>query len=147
MSLSRLLVFIACLYSVAAVAHGNESSGATKQPSSKAPVTQTPVIKQAMSDPALEGYEMLAVRLDIVPGGVDPAPHRHDADTFVYVVQGDVEVEVDGRKATYSAGSMFHEPRNALHSSLRNVNSKKPASVLAIFVIKTGREFFVPEVK
>lgn len=144
MKLSRLLVCVACLYSAVAMAHENESSasGAAKQPYSI-----TPVIKQAMSDPALEGYEMLAVRLDITPGGVDPAPHRHDADTFVYVLQGDVEVELDGRKATYSAGSMFHESRNVLHSLLRNTSTNKPASVLAIFVIKTGREFLVPAAK
>lgn len=147
MMLSRLPVFIVCLYSVFALAHGNESSGEAKQPNSKPPYTLTPVIQQALSDPALQGYEMLAVRLDIVPGGVDPAPHRHDADTFVYVLQGDVETELEGRKSTYSAGSMFHEPRNALHSLLRNVSATKPASVLAVFVIKNGREFYVPAVK
>lgn len=135
----RLIAFVACLYSAAVAAHGNETSSAAK-----APYSLTPVIKQAMSDPALEGYEMLAVRLDIVPGGIDPAPHRHDADTFVYVLQGEVEVELDGRKATYGAGSMFHEPRNVLHSLLRNTSAKKPARVLALFVIKSGREFFVP---
>ena len=142
MSLSRLLVFITCLYSATALAQGNESSDTTKPPHS-----QTLVIKQAMSDPALKDYEMLAVRLDIVPGGVDSVAHRHDADTFVYVLQGDVEVELDGRKITYSAGSMFHEPRNTLHSLLQNTSTKAPASVLAIFVIKTGHEYFVPEVK
>lgn len=142
MSLSRLLILLTCLYSVAAVAHDVGASGTTKPP-----YTLTPVIQQALSDSALQGYEMLAVRLDIVPGGVDPAPHRHDADTFVYVLKGDVEVELDGRKSIYSAGSMFHEPRNVLHSLLKNTSAKKPASVLAIFVIKSGREFFVPLTK
>lgn len=145
--LSRLLVFIVCLYSAFALAHGNDSSGAAKQPDAKPPYTLTPVIQQALSDPALQGYEMLAVRLDIVPGGVDSAPHRHDADTFVYVLQGDVEVELDGRKSTHSAGTMFNEPRNSLHSLLRNLSTEKPASVLAVFVIKKGREFYVPAVK
>lgn len=135
----RLFAFVACFYSAAVAAHGNETSSAAK-----VPYSLTPVMKQAMSDPALEGYEMLAVRLDIVPGGIDPAPHRHDADTFVYVLQGEVEVELDGRKATYGAGSMFHEPRNVLHSLLRNTSAKKPARVLALFVIKSGREFFAP---
>ena len=142
MILSRLLIFVACLYSAAVMAHDRGSSGASKQPYSV-----TPIIKQAMSDPGLAGYEMLAVRLDVVPGGIDPAPHRHDADLFVYVLQGDIEVELDGRKTTYSAGSMFHEPRNVLHSLLRNTSADKPASLLAVFVIKTGREFFVPVAK
>jgi quercetin dioxygenase-like cupin family protein len=139
MTLSRLLVFSACMYSAIAVADENKLSGVTKLPYSL-----TPIIKQAMSDPSLAGYEMLAVRLNIVPGGVDPAPHRHDADLFVYVLQGKIEVELDGHTTTHKAGSMFHEPRNVLHSLLRNTSTDTPASALAIFVIKSGREFFIP---
>lgn len=111
------------------------------------PYTVTPIIKQAMSDTGLQGYEMQALRLDLVPGGVDASPHRHDADLFVYVLQGSIEVELDGRRATYAAGTMFHEPRNVLHTLLRNTSSQDPASALAIFVIKAGREAVVPERK
>lgn len=142
MFLSGLLVFIVSLYAAVAVAHGSDPAHAAAQP-----YTLTQVFKGAMSDPVLNGYELLATRLDIIPGGIDPAPHRHDADTFVYVLQGEVEIELEGQKATYGAGTMFHEPRNALHSLLRNTSAQQPASVLAIFVIKTGREFFVPEDK
>jgi len=110
----------------------------------KPPYTITPILQQAMSDPGLAGYEMLTLRLDLVPGGTDSAPHRHDADLFVYVLQGDVEVELGGEKAKYSAGAMFHEPRNELHSLLRNTSDDQPASVLAVFVIKSGREAVVP---
>ena len=88
---------------------------------------------------------MLVSRLDIIPGGVDSAPHRHDADLFVYVLQGSVEVELSGNKATHhAAGAMFHEPRNGLHSLLRNISDSEPASILAVFVIKSGRELVVP---
>lgn len=144
MTLSRSLVLAACLLSTAALAHEKD-----KEPSSAAqqPYSITPVIKQAMSDSGLAGYEMLAVRLDLIPGGTDAAPHRHDADLFVYVLQGSIEVELDGRKSTYGVGSMFHEPRNVLHSLLRNTSADQPASALAVFVIKSGREFFVPAAK
>ena len=50
MVLSRLLIFVACLYCAAAMAHDKGSSGASKQPYSA-----TPIIKQAMSDPGLAG--------------------------------------------------------------------------------------------
>ena len=100
-----------------------------------------------MSDPGLAGYDMLATRLDIRPGGIDPAPHRHDADLFVYVLKGSVEIELAEKKARYHAGAMFHEPRNALHSLLRNTSDDEPASILAIFVIKSGREAVVPATK
>lgn len=142
MRLARSLVLIISLFSAAVFAHEQGAAGGGNQPYSI-----TPVIKQAMSDTGLAGYEMLVVRLDIVPGGLDPNPHRHDADLFVYVLEGSIEVELDGRKATYGAGAMFHEPRNVLHSLLRNTSADQPASALAVFVIKSGREFLVPEGK
>ena len=142
MAPSRFLILAACLFSAVAVAREEKPSGDVTPPYSI-----TPVIKQPMSDTGLQGYDMLAVRLDIGPGGKDAAPHRHDADLFVYVLQGSIEVELDGRKATYDAGTMFHEPRNVLHSLLRNTNPNQPASALAVFVIKRDRAFFVPETK
>jgi len=144
MTLFQSLAFVACLFSAAACAHEKEKEQAG---GAKPPYAITPVFKQAMSDTGLAGYEMLSVRLDLVPGGADAAPHRHDADLFVYVIQGSIEVELDGKKATYNAGAMFHEPRNVLHSLLRNTSTDQPASALAMFVIKNGREFLVPVAK
>lgn len=131
----RFLAFIICLVSATVGAQADDA---------KPPDTITPILQQAMSDPGLAGYEMLTLQLDLVPGGVDSAPHRHDADLFVYVLQGSVEVELAGEKATYNAGAMFHEPRKALHSLLRNTSDDQPASILAMFVIKSGREAVVP---
>jgi quercetin dioxygenase-like cupin family protein len=145
MTLRLTLALIACLFSAVAFAHEKDTKQTANAP--QPPYSITPVMKQAMSDSGLEGYELLSVRLDLVPGGTDNAPHRHDADLFVYVLQGSIEVELDGRKATYSAGSMFHEPRNVLHSLLRNTSADQPASALAVFVIKAGREFLVPVAK
>ncbi len=142
MPLRQSLALFVCLYSAAGFAHENDAKQEANVP--QPPYSITPVMKQAMSDTGLADYEMLAVRLDMVPGGQDAAPHRHDADLFVYVLQGGIEVELDGRKATYNAGSMFHEPRNVVHSLLRNTSADHPASALAVFVLKTGREFIVP---
>jgi quercetin dioxygenase-like cupin family protein len=117
---------------------------ADKLPSQTAPFTITPVLQQPMSDPGLAGYQVLAVRLDLVPGGTDPTPHRHDADLFVYVLQGSIEVELAGRKSVYGAGQMFHEPQNVVHSLLRNTSTSSAAAALAVFVLKDGRQYFVP---
>jgi quercetin dioxygenase-like cupin family protein len=131
---------LALAWPVAASAHD-----ASPAPAAAPPYTVTPVIQQALSDPALKNYELLAVTLDIVPGGTDAAPHRHYADLFVYVLEGSVEVELEGRgKSVHRRDEMFPEPRNALHSLLRNVDPKAPARVLAVFVIGKGRQFYVP---
>lgn len=137
----RFAIVILSLISTTAVAHENEDARADDTPP---PYTVTPIFRQAMSDPGLAGYEMLVSRLDIRPGGTDATPHRHDADLFVYVLEGTIEVELDGRKSTYDAGTMFHEPRNIVHSLLRNTNAEQPASILAVFAIKRGRESLVP---
>lgn len=135
----RSAAFVLWLLGATAYAHENvQTDGA------KPPYTVTPIFQQAMSDPGLAGYEILVSRLDILPGGADPTPHRHDADLFVYVLQGSIEVELDGVKSTYNAGTMFHEPRNVVHSLLRNTNDEQPASILAVFTIKSGRESLVP---
>ena len=143
MSLLRPAACALWLISAAVSAHETEQEPAAD---AKLPYTVTPIFNQAMSDPGLAGYEMLATRLDIIPGGTDPAPHRHDADLFVYVLRGSIEVELDGSKATYDTGAMFHEPRNVLHSLLRNTSEDQPASILALFVIKSDREPLVPVV-
>ncbi len=135
MATLRFVAFIFCLISATVNAQAGDA---------KPPYTITPIFNQAMSDTGLAGYEMLAIRLDLLPGGADPTPHRHDADLFVYILQGSIEVELAGKKTTYSAGSMFHEPRNELHSLLQNTSGDQPASILAVFVIKSGREAVVP---
>jgi len=139
MNLIRLIA-ISVVFASTASAQENTSDGAP-------PYTATDVFKQAMSDTGLAGYEMLVSRLDLIPGGVDSTPHRHDADLFVYVIQGSVEIELGGEKSTHNAGTMFHEPRNTLHSLLRNTSDDEPASILAVFVIKNDREAFLPETK
>lgn len=135
----NLVAFAAILVSGASGAHDGEKSS-----NQAAPFTITPVLQQPMSDPGLAGYQVLAVRLDLVPGGTDPTPHRHDADLFVYVLQGAIEVELAGKKSVFSAGQMFHEPQNVVHSLLKNTSSTSPAAALAVFVLKDGRQYFVP---
>lgn len=135
----KLFAIAVILVSGASGAHD-----ADKSPNQAAPFTITPVLQQPMSDPGLAGYQVLAVRLDLVPGGTDPTPHRHDADLFVYVLQGSIEVELAGKKSVFNAGQMFHEPQNVVHSLLKNTSTSSPAAALAVFVLKDGRQYFVP---
>lgn len=134
-------LFVAAAIGVSGACAAQEAGKAPKPP---APFTITPVLQQPMSDPGLAGYQVVAVRLDLIPGGIDPAPHRHDADLFVYVLQGSIEVELAGKKSVYSAGQMFHEPQNVVHSLLRNTSARSPAAALAVFVLKDGRQSYVP---
>ena len=104
-----------------------------------------PVLTQILSDPELKNYKMDAISLTVPVNYIDTVSHRHDAELFGYVVEGEVEIGMEKAAGkTYKAGQMFYEQRNSLHSLLQN-KQKKPARVLLIFIIKEGREAYKKE--
>jgi hypothetical protein len=40
---------------------------------------------------------------------------------------------------------MFYEPRNIVHSSLRNQSREQAAKVLLLFITRKGRSLYTPE--
>jgi mannose-6-phosphate isomerase-like protein (cupin superfamily) len=55
--------------------------------------------------------------VDHPPAGWSLPPHRHlnEAET-IHVVDGEFELEVEGRRSRLSAGQTAHVPRGAIHS-------------------------------
>jgi quercetin dioxygenase-like cupin family protein len=86
--------------------------------------------------PDIEGRE--AVILEVVyPPGVASASHRHNAHTFVYVLEGTVEMQVAGGELKkLTVGQTFYETPNDIHSVSRNASETEPAKIL-VFFIKT----------
>src|SRR5262245_40481309 len=114
----------------------------------RAALAFTDVIKQSLSDPELKDYEMVSRLMTVPPGFADSVPHRHDAELFGYVLEGEVEIHLEGRPdATYRQGQMFYEPRNIVHSLLRNQSQGKPAKILLLFIARKGRSLYTPEKK
>src|SRR5438046_8776948 len=57
--------------------------------------------------PKTDSAELAAVRLDIGPGG-ETGRHMHPYPTLVYVLEGAIEVEMDGGMVhSYKAGDSF----------------------------------------
>jgi quercetin dioxygenase-like cupin family protein len=109
------------------------------------PLSFSHVMSQALSDSALTSYKMVSSVMTIRPGAVDTVSHRHDCELFGYVLEGDVQVAlVTKEPKTFSAGQMFYEKRNILHTITRNPSSQTPARVLLIFIIKDGRNGYTP---
>ncbi len=48
--------------------------------------------------PDFPGKEALMIAVEYPPGGQDPV-HRHNAEAFVYVLEGSIEMAVNGEKA------------------------------------------------
>jgi quercetin dioxygenase-like cupin family protein len=93
----------------------------------------TPLISKDLTE--LANKEVLMIKADYQPGGSDPI-HRHNAQTFVYVLEGSVVMQVKGGKeVTLTAGETFYEAPDDVHLVSRNASSTKPAKFI-VFLVK-----------
>ncbi len=94
--------------------------------------TATALMQKDLTD--IEGRE--AVVLEVVyPPGVASSSHRHNAHTFVYVLEGTVEMQVAGGKLQrLVAGQTFYESPSDIHSVSRNASDTEPAKILVFFI-------------
>ncbi|WP_404994831.1 cupin domain-containing protein [Cupriavidus pauculus] len=95
------------------------------------PLTTTPL-------PQFPGHEVEMIVVEYPPGGYDPV-HRHDADAFVYVLEGSIVMGVKGGKeVTLKPGEIFHEGLNDIHTVGRNASTTKPAKFVVFLIKKQG---------
>jgi len=79
--------------------------------------------------------EALLLTVEYQPGGAS-LPHRHDAQVFVYVLQGEMTMQVDGSpRVTLRAGETFYEGTDDIHRISANASRTAPAKIL-VFIIK-----------
>ena len=102
----------------------------------------TPLMTKELAD--IRGKEALMITVEYGPGQAS-APHRHNAHTFVYVLEGSVVMQVEGGKAvTLSPGQTFYEAPDDVHTVSRNASTSKPARFLVMFVKMKGAPVTVP---
>ena len=88
-------------------------------------------------DLSIPGREAIQVRVDIGPGEVAPR-HRHPGEEIIYVLEGTLEYEVDGKPpVTLKAGDVLFIPYGTVHSA-RNPGSVNAAE-LATYVVEKGK--------
>jgi quercetin dioxygenase-like cupin family protein len=79
--------------------------------------------------------EALVLTVAYRPGGAS-LPHRHDAQVFVYVLEGEMTMQVDGHAAvTLRPGQTFYEGPGDIHRVSANASKTAPAKIL-VFMIK-----------
>lgn len=104
--------------------------------------TVTPLMTKALPD--IPGREALMLTVEYAPGGADKM-HRHNADAFVYVLEGSIVMQVKGGKeVTLTAGQTFYEGPDDIHSVGRNASKTKPAKFVVVLIKKTGAPALVP---
>jgi quercetin dioxygenase-like cupin family protein len=81
------------------------------------------------------GKEVLMVTVEYLKGGAS-LPHRHNAQVFVYVLEGRVRMQVAGSPAvTLGPGGTFYEGPEDVHTISANASRTKSARIL-VFIIK-----------
>src|SRR6185312_10864640 len=102
----------------------------------------TPLMMKSLTD--IPGKQLVVLTVEYAPGGAD-APHRHNADALVYVLEGSVIEQVKGGKPdTLKAGQTFYEGPADIHIVGRNASQTEPAKLVAILVKKKGAPAVVP---
>ena len=81
----------------------------------------------------------------VLPPGANPPPHRHDAQVFVYVLQGTLIMQVKGGpRVTLGPGGTFYESPTDIHVLSANASKTKPAKFLAILIKDKDKPAYTP---
>ena len=88
-------------------------------------------------DLSVPGREVIQVRVDLDPGVAFPK-HRHPGEEIIYVVEGSLEYEVEGKPPmTLKAGEVLFIPAGTIHAA-KNVGSGNAAEI-ATYVVEKGK--------
>jgi len=102
----------------------------------------TPLMSKDL--PNLPGKEGLMITVEYPPGSSDPI-HRHNANAFVYVLEGTMVMQVrGGEEVTLTPGQTFYEGPNDVHVVGRNASQTKPAKFVVFLVKDKGAPVLVP---
>ena len=106
---------------------------------------------------AADVKELLAIDLADYPGkegrmldvsyppGAQDIVHRHDAHAFVYVLEGQIVMQLKGKSAvTLKAGQTFYEGTDDIHVVGRNASTTKPARFVVVLLKAKGAPVLTP---
>ena len=107
-------------------------------------LSQLPGIKRTdlqRHDLSVPGREVVQVRVDFAPG-VAFGKHSHPGEEIVYVLEGSLEYQVEGKPpVTLKAGEVLFIPAGTVHAA-KNVGSGNGAE-LATYVVEKGKPLVV----
>ena len=97
-------------------------------------VKRTELQRHDLSTP---GREMVQVRVEVDPGVALPV-HTHPGEEIVYVLEGSIEYQIDGKSlTTLKPGDVLFIPAGAVHSA-KNVG-RGTAAELATYIVEKGK--------
>ena len=130
MTIPKLILMMVSLLSIAV-----ESKEAPKE------AKVTTLLSKDLAD--LPGKEGVMITVEYPPGSSDPI-HRHNADAFVYVLEGSIVMQVRwGKEVTLTPGQTFYEGPADVHVVGRNASQTKPAKFVVFFAKDKGAPILV----
>jgi quercetin dioxygenase-like cupin family protein len=98
-----------------------------------APAAVKPLLSKDLV--GIPGKELIMLTVEYIPGGAS-LPHRHDAQVFVYVLEGEVVMQVKGSPELHlHPGDTFYESPTDIHTISANASQSSPAKIL-VFMVK-----------
>ncbi len=84
-----------------------------------------------------EGMEAILVLRELPPDGMS-GPHTQSGGEIVYILEGSVILEVEGKPAvTLAAGEAFQTSAGEVHN-VKNASADSPGKALAFYIAKAG---------
>jgi quercetin dioxygenase-like cupin family protein len=134
MTLSKLIFALAFL--ICGTLAAQEPKGDAKE------ARVTPLMSKDLTN--IPGKEGVMITVEYPPGASDPI-HRHNAHAFVYVLEGEIVMQLRGGKETVlTPGQTFYEGPNDVHVVGRNASKTKPAKFVVFLVKDKGAPVLVP---
>ena len=101
--------------------------------------TRTPLQDQPIS---VAGHHGVTARVEIGPG-VESGRHSHPGEEFGYVLEGTLQLEIDGRAPqALKTGDVFFVPAGVVHNG-RNIGSVK-TTLIGTYVVESGKPLSAP---
>jgi quercetin dioxygenase-like cupin family protein len=91
----------------------------------------------------IEGKQATVYRVEFAPGA-SGGKHRHPVDTFVYVLDGTLTLEEEGKgPRTLNAGEVVQEVPTGIYNTT-NTSMTSPATLLVVSLGEKDQPFAVP---
>jgi quercetin dioxygenase-like cupin family protein len=88
-------------------------------------------------DLSIPGWEEVQARVDLDPGHI-AANHRHPGEEIIYVVEGTIEYDLEGKPpVTLKAGEVLFVPKGVVHSA-KNVGTTNAAEI-GTYIVPKGQ--------
>ena len=130
MKMTRIMAVVALIVGSALALHMAQAQ--------QSGITRTDLQRHDLGVP---GREVVQVRVDFAPG-VAFGKHSHPGEEIVYVIEGLLEYQVEGKPpVTLKAGEVLFIPAGTIHAA-KNVGSVNAAE-LATYIVEKGKPLVV----